>query len=105
MNNSDTLLKAAINRLTVRLGEKIVDTASLMASLAQEVPMNLQKEWELLKEEIYEEAERLKQEEDNQNNPSYKDSEKESEFKSPIEKIDEVRSKVGALNKKIDRKK
>tara|TARA_Y100001968_G_scaffold241672_1_gene225242 strand:+ start:133 stop:447 length:315 start_codon:yes stop_codon:yes gene_type:complete len=101
LTNTDTLLKAAINRLTARFGEKIIDTAAEVASLAKEAPDKLQKEWETLKEEIYEEAERLKKEidsrEENQSNIK-----QNSDIDSPVERIDQIRARVSEINQKID---
>ena len=100
MNNSDTLLKAAINRITARLGEKIIETAAELAVKAQDAPEQLKKEWELLKEEIYQEAERL---EDESNPKKEKNSDFEQSTNSkPITKIDQIRGKVSKLNKKIE---
>tara|TARA_Y100001968_G_scaffold333087_1_gene394042 strand:+ start:2849 stop:3163 length:315 start_codon:yes stop_codon:yes gene_type:complete len=101
VNSSDTLLKAAINRITARLGEKITDAATEMTSLALEAPELLKKEWEILKEEIYTEAERLKKDDDlkEQNSTDPKNS---SEIDSPIERIDQIRARVAELNQKIE---
>ena len=100
MNNSDTLLKAAINRVSARLGEKIIDTAAKLADSAKVAPENLRQEWELLKEEIYQEAERL------ENESMQKDDDVSLDDSinpiSPIEKIDLIREKVSKLNKKIE---
>ena len=101
MTNTDTLLKAAINRLTARFGEKIIDTAAEVASLAKEAPDKLQKEWETLKEEIYEEAERLKKELDLKEKDQ-SNTKQSSVLESPIERIDEIRARVSELNQKID---
>ncbi|WP_320663361.1 hypothetical protein [Prochlorococcus sp. MIT 1223] len=108
MNSSDTLLRAALNRLSARLGKKIVNTAAEIAVLAKDAPDQLKKEWEILKEEIYEEAEKLKSD---SNNEKRSDSDFSEEFDSSFseefnsdqirDKIDRIRGKVAALNKKI----
>tara|TARA_Y100001968_G_scaffold67200_1_gene58033 strand:- start:11395 stop:11709 length:315 start_codon:yes stop_codon:yes gene_type:complete len=100
MNNSDTLLKATINRLIARLGEKIIDSAEEFASKAKDAPENLKKEWEILKEEIYEEAERIKNQSERKNadNSNYDNS---TTTNSTVRKIDLIRSQVADLNKKI----
>ena len=99
MKNSDTLLKATFNTLTARFGEKIITSATKIAVKAQEAPENLKKEWEILKEEIYKEAERL--ENDPQEN-EYSDFDTPTNPQSPIEKIDLLRAKVSNLSKKIE---
>tara|TARA_Y100001968_G_scaffold325901_1_gene367959 strand:+ start:5266 stop:5580 length:315 start_codon:yes stop_codon:yes gene_type:complete len=104
MNNSDTLIKAALNRISARLGEKIVNTVAEIALLAEEAPERFQKEWELLKEEIYAEAERLK-EEDNNCEEVDPDSKPTSDSQIPLAQIDKIREKVRELNKKIEIKK
>tara|TARA_Y100001968_G_C19448796_1_gene767090 strand:+ start:269 stop:583 length:315 start_codon:yes stop_codon:yes gene_type:complete len=101
MNNSDTLLKATINRLTARFGEKILNTAAEIALRAKEAPENITKELELLKDEIYQEAERLENElQKNKSNDST--FENSTQANTPIEKIDLIRKKIAKLNKKFD---
>ena len=100
MTTSDTLLKAAINRLTVRLGKKLIDTATEISILAKEAPDKLKKEWDLLQDEILEEAERLNNESKEQKPDS--DFTKSDDSQIPIEKIDQLRAKVATLNKKLE---
>ena len=103
MNNSDTLLKAAINRLTIRLTEKLTTKVEEIASYAQEFPEKFQKDWELLKKEIYEEAERLEKEEDI--NKSCSENTTVSRDESPRKKIEQIRAKVSLLTQKVEIKK
>ena len=100
MNDSDTLLQATINRLKVRLGEKIVNQAAEFAVFAETAPTRLQKEWELLKEEIYEEVERIKKEKSKEEEDL--DHKNTSEVKAPIDKIDQIRARVAQIDKKIN---
>tara|TARA_Y100001968_G_C19035934_1_gene562099 strand:- start:219 stop:530 length:312 start_codon:yes stop_codon:yes gene_type:complete len=102
MNDPDTLLQAAINRLKVRLGEKIVNTAAEFAVIAENAPARLQKEWDLLKEEIFEEAERIKNENSKEEEENL-DLTQTSEVEAPIDKIDQIRARVAQIDKKINR--
>tara|TARA_Y100001968_G_scaffold241836_1_gene225425 strand:- start:1028 stop:1336 length:309 start_codon:yes stop_codon:yes gene_type:complete len=101
MQNTETLLKAAFNRLSARLGEKAIEAAAEIVLIAKEAPDELKKEWELLKNEIIKEAERLNREDnkENLNNNSYK---QQSSNDKTLEKIDRIRSKIVSLNKIID---
>ena len=101
MQNTETLLKAALNRLSVRLGEKVIEAAAEIAVVAKEAPDELKKEWELLKEEIIKEAERIELENNNEN-LNNNSSGQESSMNKSLEKIDQIRSKIQDLNKTID---
>ena len=101
MQNTENLLKAALNRLSARVGEKAIEAAAEIVLIAKEAPDELKKEWELLKNEIIKEAERLNREDnkENLNNNSYK---QQSSNDKTLEKIDRIRSKIVSLNKIID---
>tara|TARA_Y100001968_G_C19356340_1_gene717382 strand:- start:662 stop:976 length:315 start_codon:yes stop_codon:yes gene_type:complete len=103
MNNSDTLLKATINRLTARLSEKIIDTATKVALQAQEAPEKLKEEWEILKKEIYQEAERLENE-SSPNNESPSNPYSSPESNNTTEKIDLIRRKIADISEKFEPK-
>tara|TARA_B100000700_G_C14963450_1_gene817701 strand:+ start:1036 stop:1356 length:321 start_codon:yes stop_codon:yes gene_type:complete len=103
MNSSDdTLLRAILNRLTVRIGEKLTNAAADITLKAKDAPDQLKKEWEILKEEIYTEAERIKNENTTKNS-NHVEVDKRSEADSSLEKIDIIRSKVSELNKLLDK--
>ncbi len=103
MSSSETLLRAAINRLTSRLGEKIIDIAAEVAVLSEDAPDRLKKEWDLFKEEIYEEATRLDAD-INAASDSDSFSTDSKETNDPLKKIDQLREKVSELNNKIEGK-
>ena len=100
MNDSDTLLQATINRLKVRLEETIVNKAAEFAVFAETAPTQLQKEWELLKEEIHEEVERIKKEKSKEEKDS--DHKNTSNMEAPIDKIDQIRARVAKIDEKIN---
>ena len=52
MSSPENLLKATMNRLTARIGRKLVDTAADIAAIAKDAPERLQKEWENFQEEV-----------------------------------------------------
>ena len=64
MSNSENLLKATLNRIKARLEEKLIKKANEASVFAKEAPDRLKKELEILKTEIFEEAERIQKEED-----------------------------------------
>ena len=59
MTTPQTLVQAALNRLTARLGSGLADAAAGFAVLAQDAPDRLRQEWDLFREEVELEAQRL----------------------------------------------
>ncbi len=100
MSSSENLLKALINRLSLRLGERMVNTAAEIADIAKEAPDRLKTEWEAFKEEIIAEANRLELED---NREIHQDNSPEDlEANHPKSKIDYLRSKVLKLTREIE---
>ncbi len=99
--NKDILIRAALNRLSARLGEKLINTAEELTLIAKDAPNQFKKEWGVLKEEIYEEAQRI-EEEENQENSNQTSSENQSHLKRSLEKIARIRQKVADLNQQFD---
>ena len=100
MSDSEILLKAAINRITARIQEKLIKSAQEFSEIAEEIPQKLQDEWSSFKEEVIEESERLKKKttsskEKNSNQPSNKEDLTQAQ-------IDKLRSKVIEINKSIE---
>ena len=58
MSAPQTLVQAAVNRLSARLGSGLADVAVGLAVLAQDAPERLRREWELFLEEVELEAKR-----------------------------------------------
>ncbi len=100
MSSSENLLKAVINRLSLKLEERMVSTAAEIASIAKEAPDRLKAEWEVLKEEIIAEANRLeienKEEINTENSPS------DSKLNHSKIKIEQLRSKILKLTRDIE---
>ena len=59
MSTPQTLVQAALNRLTARIGSHLADAAAELAVLAQDAPERLRQEWALFREEVELEAQRL----------------------------------------------
>ena len=102
MSDSEILLKAAINRITARIQEKILNSAQEFSEIAEEIPQKLQEEWASFKEEVIEESERL---EKDTNSSKAKNSNQQSNKEDPTKtQIDKLRSKVIEINKSIEEK-
>jgi hypothetical protein len=59
MSTPQTLVQAALNRLSARLGSGLADAAAGLAVLAQDAPERFRQEWDLFREEVELEAQRL----------------------------------------------
>ena len=102
MSDSEILLKAAINRITARIQEKLIKSAKEFSEIAEEIPQKLQDEWSSFKEEVIKESERLEKKtnlskEKNSNQQSTKEDLTQAQ-------IDKLRSKVIEINKNIEEK-
>ena len=102
MSDSELLLKAAINRITARIKERLVDSAEELSDIAEELPQKLRNEWSSFKEEVIEESERLKKK---TNASKEKSSNNKSSQEDLIQiQIDNLRSKVIDINRDIEGK-
>ena len=102
MSDSDILLKAAINRITARIQEKLIKSAEEFSEIAEEIPQKIQDEWSSFKEEVIQESERL---EKKTNLSKEKNSNQQSNKEDLIQaQIDKLRSKVIEINKNIEEK-
>ena len=100
MSDSEILLKAAINRITARIQEKLTKSAQEFSEIAEELPQKLQDEWSNFKEEVIEESERLEKKTnssqgENTTKPSTKDDLTQAQ-------INNIRAKVIEINKSIE---
>ena len=102
MSDSEILLKAAIKRITARITEKLINSAQDFTEIAEDIPQKLQDEWSSFKEEVIEESERLQK---CSNSSKEKYSNPQSKKEDVIQtQIDNLRSKVIEINKKIEEK-
>ena len=101
MSDSEILLKAAINRIKARITEKWINSAQEFTEIAEEMPQKLQDEWSSFKKEVIEESERLAQK--TRTSERRRNPEKRSTKEDKIQiQIDNLRSKVIAINKNIE---
>ncbi len=101
MSSSENLLKATLNRLTVRIGKRIFNTAAEIAVIAEEGPDRLKEEWQLLKDEIITEANRLDTEV-NGEDVSQKTTDQQKEPHNAKARIDLLRVKVSELTRELE---
>ena len=102
MSDSEILLKAAINRITARIQEKLIKSAEEFSEIAEDIPQKIQDEWSSFKEEVIKESERL---EKKTNLSKEKNSNQQSNKEDLIQaQIDKLRSKVIEINKNIEEK-
>ena len=102
MSDPEILLKAAINRITARITEKLINSAQDFSEIAEEIPKKVKEEWSNFKEEVIEETERLEKE----TNSSKEQSSNQPSTKKDLTQaqIDKLRSKVIEINKSIEEK-
>tara|TARA_Y100001968_G_scaffold10100_1_gene8483 strand:+ start:318 stop:629 length:312 start_codon:yes stop_codon:yes gene_type:complete len=100
LRDSEILFKAAMNRITARITDKIINSAEELAEIAEEIPQRLQDEWSIFKEEVIEESERLAK----KTNSSKETNSKQQSSKEDLTKaqIDNLRAKVIEINKIIE---
>ena len=102
MSDPEILLKAAINRITARITEKLINSAQDFSEIAEEIPKKVKEEWSNFKEEVIEETERLEKE----TNSSKEQSSNQPSTKKDLTQaqIDKLRAKVIEINKSIEEK-
>ena len=101
MTNSDYLLKAAIKKVTEKLNEILVEKIEEATNIAQDAPEILKKEFDNLKESIIEEASRMEQSENIQNNDP-KDNFQNSKIKKALNEIEGINKQIDLFNKTIN---
>ena len=101
MTNSDYLLKAAIKKVTEKLNEILVEKIEEATNIAQDAPEILKKEFDNLKESIIEEASRMEQSENIQNNDP-KDNFQNSKIKKALNDIEGINKQIDLFNKAIN---
>jgi hypothetical protein len=92
MSTPQTLVQAALNRLSARLGSGLADAAAGLAVLAQDAPDRLRQEWDLFREEVELEAQRLEH-----GSPATNAAPEAGVAQEPQEQIDQLRAQVARL--------
>jgi len=101
MTNSDYLLKAAIKKVTEKLNEILVVKIEEATNIAQDAPDILKKEFDSLKESIFEEATRMEKADNIQENEST-NTYQDSKIKKALNKIEDINKQIDLLNKTIN---
>ena len=102
MSDPEILLKAAINRITARITEKLINSAQDFSEIAEKIPKKAKEEWSNFKEEVIEETERLEKETNFSNEQSSNQPSTQKDLTQA--QIDKLRSKVIEINKSIEEK-
>ena len=101
MTNSDYLLKAAIKKVTEKLNEILVEKIEEATNIAQDAPEILKKEFDSLKESIIEEASRMEEAENIQENES-KNTYQDFKIKKALNEIEGINKQIDLFNKMIN---
>ena len=101
MTNSDYIVKAAIKKVTEKLNDLLVEKIEEAANIAQDAPDKIKKEFDLLRDSIIQEAERMAREVNTKENMK-KNTFQESEIISALQEIEKINEEIEQLNKKIN---
>lgn len=99
MSTPQTLVQAALNRLTARLGSGLADAAAGLAVLAQDAPERFRQEWDLFREEVELEAQRLERGE--AASPA-EASAAQPMAVDPQQQIDQLRAQVARVARRLE---
>ena len=102
MTNSDYLLKAAIKKVTEKLNEIFVEKIEEATNIAQDAPEIIKKEFDILKESIIEEAERMEKEMTKSTNTNPKKSDQDFNITEVLEEIKEINENIEKFNIKMN---
>ena len=105
MSDSETLLKATLNRVAARIGKKMIHSAEELADIAQDAPRRIQEEWSQFKDEVIEESIRLEKASKTTSSKDVESTKRNPSHEDLIQsKIDNLRSKVMNINRNIEEK-
>ena len=99
MSTPQTLVQAALNRLSARLGSGFADAAAGLAVLAQDAPDRFRQEWDLFREEVELEAQRLER---GDGEPAPAAGEPMSPPVDPQQQIDQLRAQVARVARRLE---
>ena len=102
MTNSDYLLKAAIKKVSEKLNEIVIGKIEEASNIAQDVPEKIKKEFETLKEEIFEEAARMEHEVSKNRNNKTSESNQDPNLSEVLKEIKEIKEKIDHFNRKMN---
>ena len=101
MTNSDYLLKATIKKVTEKLNDILVEKIEEATNIAQDAPEILKKEFDSLKDSIIEEASRMEEAENTQENDSTNTAQN-SKIKKALNEIEDLNMRIDLFNKTIN---
>jgi hypothetical protein len=104
MSAPQTLVQAALNRLSARLGSGLADAAAGLAVLAQDAPERLRREWDLFREEVELEVQRLEHPDADSGFRTGSDAGAASHAAAmdPQQQVDDLRASVARLARLIE---
>ena len=101
MTNSDYLLKAAIKKVTEKLNEILVEKIEEATNIAQDAPDNLKKEIDSLRKSIIEEAIKMEEAENIQDNETT-NTYQNSKIKKALNEIEDIDKQIDLFNKTMN---
>ena len=104
MTNSDYLLKAAIKKVTEKLNEIVVEKIEEATNIAQVAPEIIKKEFDILKEAIIEEAERMEKEMSKNKNTNSSQSYEDPNVSEVLTILEEINEKIDQVNMNMNNK-
>jgi len=105
LSDSETLLKATLNRVAARIGKKMIHSAEELADIAQEAPQRIKEEWSQFKEEVIEESIRIEKATKRTSSEDIGNTKQTPSHEDLIQsKIDKLRSKIMNINRNIEEK-
>ena len=102
MTNSDYLIKAAIKKVTEKLNEIFVEKIEEATNIAQDVPEIIKKEFDILKDSIIQEAERMENETSSTNNSETSTINQDAKINDALQEIDNINKQIEKLNEKMN---
>ena len=100
MTNSDYLIRAAIKKLSEKLNQTFLEKFEEAASVAQEMPVFLKKELEVLIDEVFKEAKKM-EEDDNNSSFSENGTNQINTISECDQEIKEINLRLEILNRKF----
>lgn len=100
MTNSDYLIRAAIKKLSEKLNQTFLEKFEEAASVAQEMPVFLKKELEVLIDEVFQEAKKM-EEDDNNSSSSENETNQINTISECDQEIKEINLRLEILNREF----
>ncbi len=101
MASSETLLKAVLNRLKTRLDNKLASSALKASDFIKVTPDQIKKQWDLFKEEVIDEADRMN-EMQNEGKDLHKDLSQKATSDTLQSKINKLKKEIVKLSTQIE---